>query len=523
MKYIYTKFNLLLTLALLAVFILKTPAAVANEGENMILIMGQVKTATYGYPVIGHTVYITNDSLGINNFNYYKELITNQDGYYYDTITTEFNSGSFMIYTFDPNNNRLDTSVFFRFSEHHNDNIFVVNFSLLKDATDNSLQASFEYENIEDEGKFRYAFFDRTKCDDIIKWVWTFGDGSISNEQNPKHTFSHPGLYTVSLTVTGYVENELEINTTYQYLFIPEFSYYHMGGHCFAKLFPIDKGLAYLYRIEGESVYRYDTTWIDTLGYYYFYQVAEGDYYVKLQPSVESVYYGELIPTYFGDNRFWEEAQIIHHNGNNFEYDVDLIEGTGLPAGEGLISGVVTDETGGKFRNGEDTRGVDIYLLSENEEILTCRYTDHNSCFEFEDIPLDTYYLIPEITGVPQTRTRITLNADIPERDEISINVETGEVVLAVGDENFNEGMVSAPFPNPAAARVNLQVNLPAATDLTIKVYDLSGRMLGLQEEALPAGQHRVSLGTESLKNGIYIIRLESDKGTFDQKFLVSR
>jgi len=94
MKYIYTKFNLLLTLALLAVFIFKTPAAVANEGENMILIMGQVKTATYGYPVIGHTVYITNDSLGINNFNYFNELTTNQDGYYYDTITTEFNSGS---------------------------------------------------------------------------------------------------------------------------------------------------------------------------------------------------------------------------------------------------------------------------------------------------------------------------------------------------------------------------------------------------------------------------------------------
>ena len=33
-------------------------------------------------------------------------------------------------------------------------------------------------------------------------WLWNFGDGSTSHEQRPRHTYSQPGNYTVSLTVT---------------------------------------------------------------------------------------------------------------------------------------------------------------------------------------------------------------------------------------------------------------------------------------------------------------------------------
>jgi len=38
---------------------------------------------------------------------------------------------------------------------------------------------------------------------DITTWSWDFGDGSTSTEQNPSHTYTDSGTYTVSLTVTG--------------------------------------------------------------------------------------------------------------------------------------------------------------------------------------------------------------------------------------------------------------------------------------------------------------------------------
>ena len=37
--------------------------------------------------------------------------------------------------------------------------------------------------------------------DDIISWNWSFGDGNISSEQSPIHTYQDYGEYQVSLTV----------------------------------------------------------------------------------------------------------------------------------------------------------------------------------------------------------------------------------------------------------------------------------------------------------------------------------
>ena len=36
----------------------------------------------------------------------------------------------------------------------------------------------------------------------ITQWQWDFGDGTTSNQQNPSHAYSSPGLYDVTLTVT---------------------------------------------------------------------------------------------------------------------------------------------------------------------------------------------------------------------------------------------------------------------------------------------------------------------------------
>jgi|GEM_PF-3516549 len=38
---------------------------------------------------------------------------------------------------------------------------------------------------------------------DSTSWLWDFGDGTSSNEHHPVHTYTNPGRYAVSLTVTG--------------------------------------------------------------------------------------------------------------------------------------------------------------------------------------------------------------------------------------------------------------------------------------------------------------------------------
>ena len=44
---------------------------------------------------------------------------------------------------------------------------------------------------------------------------WSFGDGDTSTEQNPSHTYSKPGTYTVSLTVSGPGGSDTETKPDY--------------------------------------------------------------------------------------------------------------------------------------------------------------------------------------------------------------------------------------------------------------------------------------------------------------------
>jgi PKD repeat protein len=58
------------------------------------------------------------------------------------------------------------------------------------------------------------AFTD-SSSGDITGWSWDFGDSSTSTEQNPSHTYSRPGKYTVSLTVTGPLGTDVGTKTDY--------------------------------------------------------------------------------------------------------------------------------------------------------------------------------------------------------------------------------------------------------------------------------------------------------------------
>ncbi len=48
------------------------------------------------------------------------------------------------------------------------------------------------------------SFTDETSGETISAWLWNFGDGSTSTDQNPSHVYASVGTYDVSLTVTSY-------------------------------------------------------------------------------------------------------------------------------------------------------------------------------------------------------------------------------------------------------------------------------------------------------------------------------
>jgi len=55
----------------------------------------------------------------------------------------------------------------------------------------------------------------------ISSWLWNFGDGQTSTEQNPQHTYIAAGSYTVSLTVNGPSGSDTETKTAFVNVYTP--------------------------------------------------------------------------------------------------------------------------------------------------------------------------------------------------------------------------------------------------------------------------------------------------------------
>jgi len=71
--------------------------------------------------------------------------------------------------------------------------------------------------------------FTSTVTGTVSSYAWDFGDGGSSTVQNPTHTYTTPGTYTVALTVTGPGGRDTETKTAYitvletpsYYIFLP--------------------------------------------------------------------------------------------------------------------------------------------------------------------------------------------------------------------------------------------------------------------------------------------------------------
>jgi PKD repeat protein len=87
------------------------------------------------------------------------------------------------------------------------------------------------------------VYFDEWSTGQVTAWEWDFGDGSTSTVQEPSYTYTRPGTYSVSLSVTGPYGSDTEVKTDFIYVDIPKANEY--------KIFPSDGEMGDAF---GESV-----------------------------------------------------------------------------------------------------------------------------------------------------------------------------------------------------------------------------------------------------------------------------
>jgi hypothetical protein len=78
---------------------------------------------------------------------------------------------------------------------------------------------------------------------------------------------------------------------------------------------------------------------------------------------------------------------------------------------------------------------------------------------------------------------------------------------------NLEASAKMAIYPNPAIAMLNFTVSSPAAEQVIVQVYNLSGMVLLTTQQMLNAGSNQQSVAINGLKSGNYILKVSSRTG----------
>ena len=79
--------------------------------------------------------------------------------------------------------------------------------------------------------------------------------------------------------------------------------------------------------------------------------------------------------------------------------------------------------------------------------------------------------------------------------------------------------------PDPFDPRATLRFDVPRAAEISLRVYDLRGRVIErIVEGRIEAGRHtRVWAPDEDLPSGVYLVRLDADRHVLVRKAMLAR
>ncbi len=346
---------------------------------------------------------------------------------------------------------------------------------------------------------------------------------SIITDTTFDDTSLDPGTYSYTITALydtlgtyyceSYNSNEVLVAIEDQLL---------LGGNVFTGSFKLDKGKATGYSVSNDEIIFESSVDIDNLGYYFFFPYQTNDYYVVANPTQNSIYFQNFIPTYYGNVYHWEDSPVIHLENNQYNEDINLIALEQSNLGIGSISGIVNLES----KNFDYNPGANILLLLLNidNRCISFDYTNDQGTFNFNQLENGTYKLLCEIIGKKMTPRIFVIDNNNPDYNNINLIVKSDEIISGIGDE-FPESVtfVSDIYPNPSHDFIMIDISLTRKEIVTIEITDITGRVVDLYEYELNIGANQIKVTTSSLDMGFAILNIRfKNYRSIVRKFIVN-
>lgn len=327
-------------------------------------------------------------------------------------------------------------------------------------------------------------------------YVFTNGDGHYELPLDQ-------GSYNVQFQREGFqtlLVHDTTASAGFSTLDVQLENFYFLVGHVYAGENPIESGFAYGYQMQEGTVVDIFAEMVGVEGWYEFSGLQPANYIVKAEPSPTSEYYGNYLPTYYGDVLHWENATIINLNANTDNAHIHLIAISNAPQGSGVISGTIQSEN--------RAANIPIILRSIDFGSAMTTFSSSDGSFSFTNLAFGRYEIFAEIPGISVIPQPIELNELHTSSNDIDMVILGNEIIFIGITESEIFDSLPVVYPNPVKSSINLFINLKKPADVNIQISDLTGRVVHTEQRRI-INEAIISLNANALPKGSYFIRCE--------------
>jgi PKD repeat protein len=335
-------------------------------------------------------------------------------------------------------------------------------------------------------------------------YAWTFGDGTGGSGKNIDHTYTAPGIYSVTLTTVRQDSVNCTFTSTQQILVGDSLDIHQVYGQVIAGNFPMPHGVAMIFSddtMPGGMPF-FAMSPLDSTGIYMFPYVPNGEFVIWAVPF-DSI--GGYLPTYYQQALYWELATKINLGQPANPYNIHLLHAGSMLIGPGGINGHVNTQ-GLKSTSADE---ISMLLSDEQGNFIGFRRVNASGTFNFNGMAYGTYYLKPELPNVPGDQVKVVLSAT----NQIANVTMTfnGNSISGVTELSSVESFTA--YPVPVKDVLSLNVRLVNSADLTAEIYNFTGQKMLSENLSLAKGENLVKLDMSSFSSGFYILKITSAGG----------